>query len=349
MLIHGGNYGEGVIDFSVNTNPCVTEAYMSKLMVKHSDKALTYPEIDGESLLTEIGETWRIEPSRLMIGNGAIDCLYRLTAALKSETAVIVEPTFSEYRKALEISGTAVASLPYNLKMSPWEAEALLLNQLTKIRANLVVICNPNNPTGHCFSEAFVEKLISTQERHKGYVLIDESFRFFEQIPSYYNQKSWNLLILTSLTKYYGIPGLRVGYLAGNYSLIKAIKKRQMPWNINGVALAVTKEIMKDDDLKTRTRTWYQSEKEFMVNGLAKLKGVQVMPSKANYLLCQLGDVKGSDLNKWLLESSEPMALRECSSFPGLSDYYIRIGLKDHEANERLINKLYDYWRLNHE
>ena len=349
MLIHGGNYNEGVVDFSVNTNPCVTEAYMAELMAKHSDKALKYPEIDGESLLKAISETWEIEPSRLMIGNGAIDCLYQLTAALKSETAVIVEPTFSEYRKALEMTGTAVASLPYDMKLSPSDAEAQLLNQLTKIRANLVVICNPNNPTGHCYSDDFVQKLILAQERHKGYVLIDESFRFFENIPSYYNKKSWNCLILTSLTKYYGIPGLRIGYLAGNYSLIESIKKAQMPWNINGVALAVTKELMIDEGLKNRTSDWYKREKDFMVEGLSRLKGINIMTSQANYLLCQLEHVKGSELNQWLLEASEPMALRECHSFPGLSDNYIRIGLKDHKANEGLINKLQEYWRLNHE
>ena len=347
MLIHGGNYGEDVIDFSVNTNPCVTEAYMAELMVKHSDKALTYPEIDGESLLIEIGQTWQIEPSRLMIGNGAIDCLYQLTAALKAETAVIVEPTFSEYRKALELSGSAVASLPYNFDLSPKEAESLLLNQLTKIRANLVVICNPNNPTGHVYSDAFISQLVAAQERHKGYVLMDESFRFFEDIPSAYNKKSWNLLILTSLTKYYGIPGLRIGYLAGNYSLIEAIKKEQMPWNINGVALAVTKELMKDDVLKERTRTWYQSEKALMKEALEKLEGLEVMVSKANYFLCRLGALKGSSLNKWLLALDRPMALRECSSFPGLSDHYIRIGLKDHKANQRLIKALNDYWEIN--
>lgn len=349
MLVHGGNFGVDVLDFSVNTNPCIKEETMAALMALHGHKALSYPEIDAGSLITAIGDKWQIEPSRLMVGNGAIDCLYRFCGALKPDTALVVEPTFSEYRKALELVKTSVMALSYDLSVEEKVAEQELLNQMSKIRADLIVLCNPNNPTGHAYSDGFVEALIQQQSKHKGYVLIDESFRFFEEIPSYYKKEHWNLAVLTSLTKYYGIPGLRVGYLACNYSLIQGMKDQQMPWNINGVAIGVTKDLLENTALEVATSTWYTEEKAFMLEGLKALDGVKVNPSKANYVLCHIGEFKGSDLNEWLLDGTPSMAIRTCKSFEGLSDNYIRIGIKTHKDNEALLNRLKDYWRTNYE
>lgn len=340
MLIHGGNFGEGVLDFSVNTNPCVTKEMMSKLLKKHGEKALVYPEINGNSLLEIICENTGIEPDRMVLGNGAIDCLYRAMAALKPKTAVIIEPTFSEYRRALELVGCDVYSLPYDVHKSEEENQQNLMGTLDKVKADLVVLCNPNNPTGHLYTQDFMTELLNRQRTHKGYLMVDESFRFFEDIPSVYQKEAWNLIVLTSLTKYYGIPGLRIGYLTTNYSLVEAIKKCEMPWNINGVVLAVTKELLKDKALMASTENWYKEEKAYLLERLNQLEGVKVLTSNANYFLCYCEDKTGTEINALLLEQSQPMGVRNCSSFTGLGDAYIRIGLKDHKANELLMDAL---------
>lgn len=312
---HGGIFDEGVLDFSVNTNPCVTQERIEKLLVKHADKGLVYPDMNGDDLLQAICRQEAIDPSRMVVGNGATDCLYRMAESLKPKTAVLIEPTFSEYRKALSLHGCDVYGLPYNFSVDQSIAEEDLLGQLKKVKADLVVICHPNNPTGHCYSDTFIADLIKNQRVHKGYVLVDESFRFFEGIQSSYKKDDWNLMVLTSLTKYYGIPGLRIGYMTGNHSLIETMKKAQMPWNINGLALAVTQELMEDQELKEATAAWYKSEKAYMVKALSDLSGVKVLESKANYVLCHLTSYLGSDLNQWLLAQDMAMGIRECTSF----------------------------------
>lgn len=346
-MTHGGSFEDGVVDFSVNTNPCVTKEMMEELLVKHADKGLVYPDVDGQALLQSIATTMEIDPSRMVLGNGATDCLYRMAASLKPKTAVLIEPTFSEYRKALSLHGCDVYGLGYDFKANKSMAEQQLLDQLKKVKADMVVLCHPNNPTGHCYSDTFIKQLIQNQRVHKGYVMVDESFRFFEDLPSAYNSDDWNLVVLTSLTKYFGIPGLRIGYMTGNYSLIEAMKTSQMPWNLNGLALAVTQDLMDDQPLKEATSAWYTSEKAYMMTALASLSGLHVHESHTNYLLCRLDKYLGSEINQWLLAQSEAMGIRECDSFEGLSDAYIRIGLKSHEDNEKLVHQLEEYWRLN--
>ena len=345
MLVHGGNFGDGVLDFSVNTNPNVNEEMMGALLAQNIDKALVYPQIDGEHLLNRISEETGVEPSRLVLGNGATDCLYRAMQVLKPATAVVIDPTFSEYRQALKNAGTQVVSLKYDLHAQADQVEEDLLEKLNKVKAEMVVICNPNNPTGHTYSPDFIKKLTSLQKAHKGYLMVDESFRFFEAMDSCYCKEDWNLIVLTSLTKYYGIPGLRIGYLSGNFSLIPKMKHQQMPWNLNGLALVVTQALMADEVLKEATSLWYQEEKKFMVEALEALDGLTVLPGRTNYLLCYLENFTGSAINDWLLLQKVPMGIRECSSFDGLSDSYIRIGLKSKEQNRLLIQGLKAYWR----
>lgn len=340
MLTHGGNFAAGVVDFSVNTNPCVTKEKMSTLLSKHGHKALIYPEIDGDSLLTQISTSQGMDKTRLILGNGAIDCLYRAMAALRPKTAVIVTPTFSEYRRALELVGCQVHALAYDIAKTVADNEARLLETLGKVKADLVVLCNPNNPTGHAYTRAFMDELLKRQRQHKGYLMVDESFRFFEGLESVYRRDDWNLIVLTSLTKYYGIPGLRVGYLTANHSLIEGIRAGEMPWNINGMALAVTGDLMADEALKATTKVWYNQEKAYMANRLTEVPGITPLPSRANYFLCRLTGITGTALNEELLKQEVPMGVRQCASFPGLDDGYIRIGLKSHGANEGLMDAL---------
>lgn len=345
MLIHGGNFGEGVLDFSVNTNPNVTKEMMADLVTANVEKALVYPEIDADGLLQYISRRIGVEPTRLVLGNGATDCLYKAMEVLKPATALVVEPTFSEYRQALKNVGTHVEILQYGFHDEPAAMEKHLLVMVQKLKADLVVVCNPNNPTGHTYSMDFIRELTALQKAHKGYVLVDESFRFFEGMESCYRKDDWNLIVLTSLTKYYGIPGLRIGYLSANHSMIADMKGRQQPWNLNGFAITVTRQLMEDEELASASKQWYDQEKAYMLSQLNSLEGLTVLPGRTNYLLCHLARFKGSEINEWLLKQSRPMGVRECTSFDGLSDSYIRIGLKSHEDNVQLIHGLLGYWR----
>ncbi len=343
MLKHGGNFPEGTIDFSVNINPTVTKQYIDDLMVGTEKDVHEYPEIIANTLTDLLIQKNGIKKDCLIVGNGAIDCLYHVARTLKVNSVIIIEPTFSEYKRAFEIVGATVLGLRYNLNISGEKNEQQLLDQLHKIKADLVIVCNPNNPTGHIYSESFISTLLDRQKAHKGYVLVDESFRQFEGMKSSYTDKYWNLIVLMSLTKYYGIPGLRCGYLTSNVSLVQEMRKTQMPWAVNGVALHVMEKVLEDDTLIEQTDKWYCEEKAYMQKQLDDIRYLTTLPSSANYFLCKLEDVIGSEINSYLQNQDQPMAVRECDSFDHLGDDYIRIGLRSHEENEQLIKALSAY------
>jgi threonine-phosphate decarboxylase len=342
MLKHGG-YAKGILDFSINVNPCVTQALLMPYIEKAVDEIGRYPDILGNSLVVKIAEVENISLDHIIVGNGASDCLYTCARALKPHTVLIIEPTFTEYRRAFEGVGSHVLSLSINLSEQQVRIEEKLIEQIRKIKSDMVVLCNPNNPTGGVYSEAFIEQIIKIQAAHKGFVLIDASFRQFEGLPTYFDEKRWNLIVLMSLTKYYGVPGLRCGYLMATKSVIMAMKEEQVPWSINSLALEVMPRLMEDRALDMATQTWYQAEKSKMVKALTHLTFTKPMKSHANFICCRLSNVIGNDLNQWLLNQESPMALRTCDDFVGMGDAFIRIGLKDAQSNDRLIEALKYY------
>jgi len=343
MLTHGGNYGEKTIDYSVNINPTIKASYIKGLLEKSVAAVAQYPEMDGQSLLALIGHKWQIAQDRLLVGSGATELLYHLARTLTPKTVLIVQPTFSEYEQAFTLFGSQVHPLHYDIRATIQDNEAKLLEQVKKIKADLVVICNPNNPTGHLYSTNFIEEMTEIQVKHKGYVLVDESFIQFTSRDSCYEKDWWNLIVLTSLTKYYRIPGLRVGYLTSNYSLIKEMKVTQPPWHMNGVTLYLTKALLENQQIETITRTWYIEEKAYMMAALNKLAYITPIEGHANYILCKLTGTTGEKMNQYLQSQVEPKAIRSCGDFTYLSEAYIRIGLKSHLENEALVEAFINY------
>jgi len=342
MLKHGG-YSKGIIDFSVNINPCVTQTLLRPYMEMAVGEIGRYPDIQGNDLVEKIAEVENISVDHIVVGNGASDCLYTCARALKPQTVLIIEPTFTEYRRAFEVVGSHVLSLSINLLDQQGIIEEKLIHQIKKIKGDMVILCNPNNPTGAIFSEAFIEQIIKIQAAHKGFVLMDTSFRQFEGLPSYFNEKRWNLIELMSLTKYYGVPGLRCGYLIATKSVIMAMKEEQVPWSINGLALEIMPQLLEDKSLIMTTQAWYQIEKGKLEKALTNLPFIQPMKSHANFICCRLLKVTGYDLNQWLLNQVPPMAIRTCEDFLDMGDGFIRIGLKDALSNDLLIKALIRY------
>lgn len=337
MNIHGGGYAVDVIDFSVNINPTMTKQHMDKLLLKSSESALIYPDIDNRKLVSLIGKYYGIEKDALYVGNGATDCLYNLAALRVFNSVGIIEPTFSEYRRSFELYGTEVKSIEFN------KNESSLLKAVMACDVELIVLCMPNSPTGYAYSAEFMSQLLNHIHNSSKKLLIDESFRLFEDIPSVYRHGISDVLILMSLTKYYGIPGLRIGYLAGDKGLIAELQKFQQPWALNGLLTGIMAELLENKTFDADTKYWYHREKNKMVEELAQLTYLSYIEGASNFLFFKMNQCTGTDLNQWLLGNDPPMAIRCCEDYTGLGDNYIRIGLKDSVSNDRLIEALRKY------
>ncbi|MDF1616643.1 aminotransferase class I/II-fold pyridoxal phosphate-dependent enzyme [Petrocella sp. FN5] len=342
MLKHGG-YTKDILDFSVNVNPCITQALLMPYIKRAVGEIGRYPDIQGNALVEKIAEIESISVEHIIVGNGASDCLYTCARALKPQSVLIIEPTFTEYRRAFEVAGSHVLSLSINLLDQQEKTEEILIQQIRKIKADMVIVCNPNNPTGALYKEAFIEQIIKIQAAHKGFVLLDASFRQFEGLSTYFDEKRWNLIVLMSLTKYYGVPGLRCGYLMATKSVIMAMKAEQVPWSVNGLVLDIMPKLMEDKKLIEATQEWYPVEKNKLEKALIHLSFLEPMKSRTNFICCKLSKGSGHVLNQWLLNQVSPMAIRTCEDFVGMGDEFIRIGLKDALSNDRLIEALKCY------
>jgi len=217
----------------------------------------------------------------------------------------------------------------------------------SKINSNsLIFICNPNNPTG-LVNTQMIEKILSSIDRSKTILLIDESFIEFlndiekESLISKIKEYD-NLAILRSMTKSYGLAGLRLGYLVANPHLIRKLKPFQIPWSVNGIAQIAGIAAINDQDHVNRAKKIIQKERNYMYKTLNK-KGsnIHALRSDVNFFLIKLKNINSIAYQKILL-NIHGILVRDCSSFTGMSTDFIRVAVRTHRDNVTLLKAIYD-------
>lgn len=337
MNRHGGRYEDDVIDFSVNINPLIDSGYMKSLLSRFSDYVLRYPEIDNRTLTTLLTKTFNIHKEELYISSGATSCLYHLASVMAYKKVLLIEPTFSEYRRAFEMYGSEIVTIVTNPEAMN---EETLIEAIKEKNCDLIVLCSPNNPSGYVYSESFIKRVIAHCNDTKSMLLMDESFRLFEGFPSLYRQNNDRVLVLMSLTKYYGLPGLRIGYIAGTKDVVKQLNHYSQPWSLNGLVGKVIEAMIEDKQLHIKTNLWYEQEKNLMMNKLSQLSYMKPIHGHGNYILAKLNGISGAILEKKLNENQPRMSIRRCDNYIGLGDDYVRIGLRDKTNNAYLYEAL---------
>jgi len=208
---------------------------------------------------------------------------------------------------------------------------------------DLVFICNPNNPTGGLVERGeillLVEKALTLDAR----VVVDEAFMDFtdgRQTVVPFVKDYPNLLVLGSLTKFFALPGLRIGHLAAGSSLLRRLSEVLPPWRLNILASIAGKEALGDHGYIKVTRKLIESEREFLFQGLAGVRGLQPFPSSANFLLVNISNsgLSGFELQEEL--GARGILIRRCSNFAGLNDFFIRVAVRTRGENLKLLTAL---------
>ncbi|WP_427339667.1 threonine-phosphate decarboxylase CobD [Caloranaerobacter sp. DY30410] len=342
MNKHGGYYGENqekVLDFSVNINPLgITEKVKEKL-IESINTINRYPEIDGESVKKVLADRLNIEPSEVIIGNGATELIYLFARAFSPNKVVIIQPTFNEYFRAFRLAGSSICnyeltySNDFNLEVND------LLDYLKETNPNILVICNPNNPTGYFIKHKDLLPVISYIKEIGSYLLLDESFIDFTDEESYVNFiKEFPIFILRSMTKFYSVPGLRLGYGIANSGIIKKLNEYKEPWTINSFALSIVPTILDDEAFYNESKKWLQVEKSYLYKELKKIKGIDFLNSQANFILCRVKKGNAYEIREKLMQYN--IYIRVCDDFIGLDNTYFRIAIKSHKDNMKLINAI---------
>ena len=252
----------------------------------------------------------------------------------------IVHPTFSEYERSAVLSGLNTIDIIMDYKKD-FELDIDYIENRCE-EFDSIFICNPNNPDG---SVRNITRLLDMAERRGKLLIIDETFIEFTGDEDRYSlkdriEKSENLFIIRAVTKFFGIPGVRLGYgMTSNKKIIEGIYRYKEPWTINSFADAYSDYIFKDYDYISESKTYFLNERKYMIDELSKVDGIKAYRTDANFILIKLEKMSASDLRKILFERAE-ILIRDASNFKGLDESFIRIAIKSHEDNERFIKAI---------
>lgn len=348
---HGGNLKEAselyniemenFLDFSANINPLGPPEGVFQTIQNNLAKIQQYPDSRNKELKDIVANHLGLSIDNLVMGNGASELIFIILNHLRPKKVWIPSPTFSEY----EIAARACKAQIHRLELSGEKMNVFDLDKLAKIEENdLVFICNPNNPTGQLYPVNFLAEVYNIINSKKAYLVIDESFLDFLDDTkgiSYMDRIDDNsrLMVLYSLTKFFAIPGLRLGCLITNSKLATEFESIRDPWNINVFAQLAGVAALQDQEYIKNTLQFFKEEKEFLFSSLAKIKGITPFPPTANYIFIKLHSPNSANSICHLL-AQEGILVRNCNSYPFLGDEYIRVAIKTREANLRLLEKL---------
>lgn len=341
---HGGNLTElareagcspeELLDFSVNLNPCGPPPGANGDYLRSFDLLGAYPEPHAESLHRFLAEATGIPEECIQSGNGSNELLMYLPALSGAKRALIVTPGYLEYEPACRRAGLKVEYFPLRSEdgfaLSPEELEQSVRP------GDLVIVGNPGNPTGTAVKAATLAAL--AEQRSDALFLIDEAFADF--LPPEYRLSGIcrdNLILLRSLTKFYALPGLRMGYVIAPARIIAALRAQLPCWQLSTpVGRMIRYCLSSAEEFAERSRRETALLREELVGMLEKIPQLVCYPSLANYLLLEtpLPDPAGRLLKE------EHIAVRRCADYPGLGEQFFRVAVRNREENLRLATAL---------
>lgn len=331
---------DDILDFSASINPLGPPAGVSEALAAAFGRLIHYPDSGAYELREALAHHCHLNPGNICVANGSTELIYLLPRLAGGTRGLIVAPSFSEYAKSLVWAGFAVDYLD----LSPEEDFALSLSALEQRLADgygLLFLANPGNPSGALISRQDIAEVLGICHRHGTFLVIDEAFMDFceDETATALVAESEGAVVLRSMTKFYAIPGLRLGYAAGNEKVIARLSALREPWSVNTLAQAAGLACLADCCYPFRTLSLVEGERKRLVAGIAALPGLTVYPSSANYLLVRIdAGPSASELAARLLV--ERVLIRDCSSFRGLSDRYFRVAVRGAEENMRLLDLL---------
>lgn len=332
-----------IIDFSANINPYGLSKKVKEAIMQHIDEIVHYPEPNARQLCEKIAEKYSIESDKIIVGNGAVEFLYILCHILKPQNALIVSPGFSEYERAARAAG---ANINYVMLDEKQDFNSPMRNLIVNIKGNdILFIGNPNNPTGTLYTVEDMELLIEHAENNGCFVVVDESFMDFIKTSEAFSvlplvNKYHNLLVLHSLTKFYALPGLRLGFAATDHEVLDPLYEAKDPWNVNSLAQAAGLEALADNVYERRGRTYTRTEINYLYEELCTFEKLKVYEPTVNFILINISgtNMKSSEFKAKLLKYN--IAIRDCANYPGLDDNFIRVAVRTREENDELIDAL---------
>ena len=332
-----------ILDCSASINPLGPPPSARKAFVKSYGEISRYPDPYGEKLKEALAEHHGMNPAEVLIGNGSTQLIYLLCAALRPRTALVVGPAFSEYANALALGGANIRQ--FTLSADGFQFSTPRFMAAWDKDCDIVFLATPNSVTGQLISKTEIESIARLALTRKSFIVVDEAFIDFvekESVKTLVRQNPY-LIVLRSLTKYYALPGLRLGYLLGEARRVAQLAAYQEPWSVNAPALSVALACLKDAGFTMKTERWLEEERTFLAGRLTAIEGLHLFASQTNFLLVKM-DRNGIDaLQLRFFLSRKQILIRACDSFAGLGADYFRVAVKRRKDNLRLVAALREW------
>jgi threonine-phosphate decarboxylase len=349
---HGGNIYElaqrlgcrpaDISDMSANVNPLGPLPALIAHLGENLGAVAALPEVDAGGIVEAFARCHDVDPKRVMAGNGTTELIYRIPRAVGAKKALIVGPTYSDYRDACAMNAVACDHLicseadEFVPDMQAIEARAAA--------ADLVFLCNPNNPTGALVAREAIEALCRALP--DTVFVIDESYLPFAPQPekdTLIRSNLNNVMVLNSMSKAFRIPGLRIGFVKASMPLMEKLAPLSLPWSVNSLAQAAVGWLMDHpgevEPFLATTRSLLAVEKAEMIAHIHRETDIRCFPSTTSFILMRLpGYLNATTV--WRHMAERRILIRDCANFTGLSEAFIRIALKGEAQNRRAADLL---------
>ncbi|MZH14470.1 MAG: aminotransferase class I/II-fold pyridoxal phosphate-dependent enzyme [Nitrospinae bacterium] len=356
---HGGNAQamakkagidlESILDFSASINPLGPPPCVSQLLMETPRLLNEYPDPDHTNIKKLIASSENVPENWISVTNGSTELIYLLPFLVSPEHEIlVVDPLFSEYEKSFSRFNIKVHSHTLSSEHGFQIQIPELFQQLESIdNLGAVIIGHPNSPTGNLQTHGLKDLAEYCVSREVS-LFIDETFiDFLLPNTSIWNayQENPHIVIIRSLTKFYSLPGLRIGYGILSPEKLETISLHQNTWSVNALAQFVGSEVLMDKDFKDQTRAWLDTEKKFMLEELNQFSEVKTFPSETNFILFKLHnsnpDLAYKLFNHLLLGG---ILIRNCGTFTGLDESYFRVSIRNRKDNQKFIHSFKDFF-----
>jgi len=314
---------DSVIDFSTNTN-VIKSNYDYDIDLKSIVSG--YPDDESSKLRKELSKQLRVDKEKILVTNGSNEAIYLIVS--RYEKVAVLQPTYSEYERAINASNKQIVHINSFSEIDEYRD------------VDLIIICNPNNPTGRFYDNEKLKRIIKTCSVKNIDVMIDEAYIDFllkDHEPLNMSQFS-NVYVLKSMTKIFHLSGIRLGFVVSSKEKIEVLKSKQPSWSVNALAQVIGLKCLKDTEFLNRTIDYYRTETKRLVTALSRI-GYDVLPSTVHYFLVKVDE--DETLIRYLLENG--IVVKHTRNFIGLDGKYIRVCTRESMQNDYLIKKLKEY------
>jgi threonine-phosphate decarboxylase len=345
---HGGNLGEAarvsgrpmesILDFSASVNRSVDVGLFQRWLMESSAAINHYPDPEYYELKKLIARRHGLALDSILLGNGATELLYLAPRAIKTRSGLIFAPAYADYADALTFADAQVARL-FLQSQNSFAYDYASISQEIRRGYDMVIIGNPNNPTGSVVAVEAMRELMASFPRTT--FVLDESFADFSPGVSILPALPPNGIVLRSFTKFFGVPGLRAGFAVAHPDVIRKLAAVKEPWTLNSVAEHVCRRLLEGGMDEGRIQNETEAGREFLLQSLSACDGLELYPSPANYILAHISSKKmtAAELRIVLLKN-DGILIRDCGNFEGLDPYWFRVGVRGRGDNEKLASAI---------